>query len=184
MRHLASPCCCVFVQSSFNGTLVAFWSGERRLRRCSGCCEISDVDTRTAPVDAQHTGSMEVKHSALRTTPSVRPDDVTDCLLRFSARAMSLQVQLRAPGVPVAAPRRGRAPAGRLAVVASGSREQAAHAVVVGSLSALLAGAPLLDASAAFAAVRATHTRTAGSTTRSAPRLAERSSGVRERCGC
>ena len=68
----------------------------------------------------------------------------------------TLQVQLRAAGVPVAAPRRGRAPAGRVAVVASASREQAAHTVVVGSLAALMAGAPLLDASAAFAAVRDT----------------------------
>jgi hypothetical protein len=65
----------------------------------------------------------------------------------------TLQVQLRAAGVPVAAPRRGRAPAGRVAVVASASREPAAHTAVVGSLAALMAGAPLLDASAAFAAV-------------------------------
>ena len=107
---------------------------------------------------------MHVKQSTLLTTPVVRLRCRLEPMTRhrltheLTARTMSLQVQLRAPGVPVAAPRRAGARRPVPSVVASASREHAAHPVVVGSLAALMAGAPLLDASAAFAAVRDTQT--------------------------
>ena len=80
--------------------------------------------------------------------------------LLFAGTMVAMPVQLRGP--VVAAPRAARASRSRsTAVVAAASREQ--NAVPAAVLSLLLATAPLVDVSAAFAAVRIppdwTHTR-------------------------
>ena len=71
--------------------------------------------------------------------------------LLFAGTMVAMPVQLRGP--VVAAPRAARASRSRsTAVVAAASREQ--NAVPAAVLSLLLATAPLVDVSAAFAAVR------------------------------